>query len=505
MQGHVLFILMKKNILLTLFVVASICTHAHNLKQLLKKNHLPGDVTILSVMNEDCLNCYYGFSFFLKNKKADIQEGKLVFLLEERSRPDLEAFFTYRLGLDSKNCKIILDDNLFQLLNLHGATTLNVINNYSLQEQYTSSTLYKYTDSKSNTLTLQAGASDTINLGAWFGTTKLSVQVLDTSSVVVHQRFTNTLFEFDIQQKKILRELPFSFFTNRYDSLLRIALKDDPENLSYNLAHYKTADFYQSFPLAKIKTIKTVNGFLFVGLSLSHMVPGENGHITYEGIQCLLKLDRSFRLLDFIALPNKLDEVKGRYLSLLDMSFPNADTVALPLSGDGGRKKDSVLVLYSLPQHKVVRFPSMGFEPFMPLKGANGYYNYFHFGVFSMQDSAYGFFTQSPYVYNLASGSKKLLPGPLPDPASIQLDGKDANFWICAMGAFKNRPCMVYVDNNAKTYLLEYDSGYSKMLNKLFLMDGFLDQAVFTNDQLIGIENYQKTADVCVLHKFRLH
>ncbi|HLF52340.1 hypothetical protein, partial [Flavobacterium sp.] len=70
----------KKIIFTSLLFIISILASAKPLSYYLLKYNLPANVNVLSVLEQDCVNCHYGFSSFLKQHKGEFDKENFVFL-----------------------------------------------------------------------------------------------------------------------------------------------------------------------------------------------------------------------------------------------------------------------------------------------------------------------------------------------------------------------------------------------------------------------------------------
>jgi len=346
--------------------------------------------------------------------------------------------------------------------------------------------------------------TDTIDLKGRFGTKKLSVDVMDESKMLVHNNYTNDISLFDIRDKKVMKVLPLSYFTNKYDSLLTLLLSDKPDELAYNLANYKSNDFYKTFPLCKIKNINYFNEWIYIGISVSYMVRGANDHIIYDGLQAFVKMDSGLNLQYVYGLIDSVPNVNGKYISLMGYSFTGEDTVAVSLSCAGDRKQDSVAALYSLKTNEI-KVIEMSYDPFMPLKGPNGYYNYYRFDVWKDSKQAIkANFRRSPYIFDVATKTKTLLPGLGIDAKTIEPEGKDKFFWISKIFPYANSMLVLGNLKQNEAVLLQYDPDFKTLLSKKKIYDGYLSDIFLVNTTLFAFENYSEKGDVAVLHTYKL-
>ena len=118
----------KKYFVLFLFIVfLSNITKGESVSYFIKKHNLPANINVLSIFGEDCVNCYYGFSYFLKEHKADFKKENFVFLFQKTAEKEVDNIFKYRLGFEKTGYKIIVDDAFYALLSKNGVSTLSII------------------------------------------------------------------------------------------------------------------------------------------------------------------------------------------------------------------------------------------------------------------------------------------------------------------------------------------------------------------------------------------
>jgi len=96
--------MLKKIVFLSfcLFIAFPSVAKEKALPYFIKKYNLPDNVNILSVFGNDCINCYYGFSMFLKAHDTDFKKKDFVFLFQESAKGEIDNIFKYQLGLDKR-------------------------------------------------------------------------------------------------------------------------------------------------------------------------------------------------------------------------------------------------------------------------------------------------------------------------------------------------------------------------------------------------------------------
>jgi|SRR6218665_1018280 len=497
----------KKSVILLLFSFITLPSIAKDkpVSYFIRKYHLPDDINILAVFGHDCINCYYGFSFFLKSHETEFKKNDFVFLFQKETSGEIDNIFKYQLELNKNDCHIIIDDLFYEAINKQGVTSLTIIEDKQIREQFISKDIGKFKSFAGSKVSqiISLVETDTIDLKGRFGTKNLSVAVVDSSTIVVHNQYTHDLFTFNTHQKKITRTLPLPFFTNRYDSLLALLLSDKPQELVYNLESYKTNVFYKTFPLCKIKNISCSDDIIYVGLIVTNMEKDTNNHAIYGGLQAIVKLDKNLVLQHVYKLPKGVPGAPGKNPGLTDLSFLNADTAVLSLSAAGDRKKDSIAVLYSLSTNQM-KILELGYEPFMPLKGENGYYNYYHFDIGKDGDIIRGNFKSSPFIYNLSANTKEPLPGLNIDLKDFDMNGKDKYFWISKVFRYNNSMFAICTLKKNEMSLLQYDPSFKTLLSKKKILEGYLTDIFIIKDRLFAFEDFSEKGDVAVLHIYQL-
>jgi hypothetical protein len=472
----------------------------------IKKYKLPANVNILSVYGEDCTNCYYGFSFFLKSHEAYFKKKDFVFLFQKSAEHEIDNIFYYRLKLEKEGCNIIVDDEFYAQLGTKGVTTLSIIENKKLKEQFISKDIYKFESfagMSSEPTMVTIWEKDTIDLKSRFGTKKLSIAVLNESKIIIQNQYSNDVFLLNIHSRIIESKFPISVITEKYDSLLKLLLTNDPENLKYNLENYRTNEFYKTYPLCKIKKINCVENNVYMGLAMTRMVPDQSNHITYEAIQAIVKLDSNLQIKHVYNLLDTVPGGSGKYISLIDWNFLTADTAVFSLSAMGERKKDSICCLYDL-KTQATKILELKYESFMPLKNENGYYNYYHFNVWKDGKILKGNFTKSPYVYNLSNNTKARIPEIGTSTENFDLSGKDKYFWISKVFPYQGNVLMIAAIKQNEMCLFQYDPEFKKLISKKAIIDGYLDDIFVVNNKVFAFENYSEKGDSAILHIYEL-
>lgn len=493
------------SILVSLLIGHSAIAKEKTISSFIKKYNLPSDVNILSVFEEDCVNCYYGFSFFLKDHAKDFKKEDFVFLFQKKAENEIDNIFKYRLELDKTGCRIIADDDFYKKINTKGVTTLSIIKNSKVEQQYISNTIHTFkgfTSTASKSEIYELIEKDTIDFRSRFGTKKVSIDILSMSKIVIQNIYTNDIYLFDINSKTIKKKLSFFEILSKYDSLLKILIPDNLENLNYNLSHYKTNEYYKTFPLCKIKKIDCINNTIYIGLSVSRMVPDKDNHISYESLQALVKIDTNLQIQQVYKLPERITN-SDKNISFSDCIFINSDSVVLSLSVGGDRKKDSICALYSLTT-KQTYILNLNHESFMPLKGSNGYYNYYHFDVWWDKNSIKANFKQSPYIYNLTDNTKKLIPEIGIDQNSIDIVGKDKFFWISKVFSYQNSMLIIGNQKQNEMSLYQYDKAFEKLISKKKIFKGYLSDIFLVQNKVYAFEDYSQNGDVAILHIYEL-
>jgi len=374
--------------LLIFFITSfSLTAKEKNITCFIKKYNLPENLNILSVFGEDCVNCYYGFSHFLKEHAADFKKEDFIFLFQNSAENEIDNIFKFRLGFEKSGYKIIVDDEFYSCLNKNGVTTLSIIEKAKVTERFISKDIYKFKSfARSDTFSSvkEFIKLDTINLMGRFGTKKLAVTLLNESKIIVQNKYTNDVFLYDLNTKQIIKKLPISTFTESYDSLLTLLLLNDPENLDYNLKNYKKKEFYKSFPLCSVQEVYCFGNLVYLCLSVAQMDVDTNNHIVHRSQLAIVKLDSNLQIRTIYKIPERIPD-SDKLLNFFDCIFISEETAVVSLSvfdPSGLRKKDSICALYSMATNEI-KILNLSYESFMPLRGNNGYFNYYHFDVWN--------------------------------------------------------------------------------------------------------------------------
>lgn len=472
----------------------------------IKKYNLSENINILSVFGEDCINCYYGFSYFLKEHKDEFKKENFVFLFQKSAENEIDNIFKFRLGVEKTGCRIIIDDAFYNQVNKNGVTTLNIIEKGKVVEKFISKDIYKFKSfAQAPTPMHNLINLDTIDLMARFGTKKLAVTTLNESKIVIQNKYTNDVFLFDINTKRIVKKLPISTFTEKYDSLLKLLVIDNPENLDYNLKQYKETEFYKSFPLCSIKEVYCFDTLIYLSLAVARMELDTNNHIIHGSEYAMVKLNSNLEIQYIYKIPDSIPNSDKR-ISFFDCVFIASETTVLSISVSQPselRRRDSVCAIYSL-QTNEVQFLDLSYESFMPAKGNNGYSNYYHFDVWNENDIIKGYFNRSPYIYNLSNNTKHLIPDIGVDPKTIDINEKDKFFWISKIFSFQNSMFVIANQKQNETTLLQYDREVKTLISKKKIFEGYFSDAFILNNKVYAFENYSEKGDVAMLHIYEL-
>ncbi|HLF52321.1 hypothetical protein [Flavobacterium sp.] len=489
---------MTRYILLSLSILFASISHAidNPVSYYLVKYKLPINVNVLSVFGEDCLNCYYGFSNFIQNDK-EMNKKELVFIFQKNAESEIDNIFKYRLKLNKNDYTIIVDNDFYSSVNKEGVTALTIIKDKNITEYYTAKTIHQF---KSITPPIHLKEIDTIDLKSRFGTKKLSLNLLNKSKALIQNLYTNEINIFDINKKIVTNTLSLTYFNDRYDSLLTL-LNTDSINLAYNLKNYKTNEFYKTFPIISIKKVTCINNTIYLGLCVYNMVYGENeNHINYEAKQALVKLDSNLTVKHIYKLLDSVPYV-GKYVSLMDIIPLNNDSIIFSLSSVE-RKGDSICGLYSLKNNTIEPL-NWSYEPFMPKLGSHGYPTYYPFRVY-IDKSLKGFLHSSPYIYNLSTNEKKLLPNLGIDPLSFDISSKDKYFWLSKVFKYDDMNMVILSLTKGKQVLLQYDNEMNKLINKTDIFEGYFKDVFNFGNRVYAFENYAEGKDVAILHIYKL-
>lgn len=474
----------------------------------IKKHELSENINILSVFGEDCVNCYYGFSYFLKEHKDEFKKEDFVFLFQKSAENEIDNIFKFRLGVDKIGCRIIIDDAFYDQVNKNGITTLSIIEKGKIAERFTSKDIYKFkhfAQSGAQTINYNLINLDTINLMSRFGTKKLSITLLNESKIVVQNKYTNDVSLFDLNTKRIIKKLPISAFTEKYDSLLKLLVLDNPENLEYNLKQYKEKTFYKSFPLCSVQEVYCFDNLVYLSLSVAQMEVDTNNHIVHGSQLAMVKLDSNLQIQHIYKIPERIPD-SDKLLNFFDCIFIAPETAVVSLSvfdPSGLRKKDSICALYSVATNEI-KILNFGYESFMPLKGNNGYYNYYHFDVLNENNLIKGYFNRSPFIYNISENTKRLIPDIGVDPKTIDINEKDKFFWISKIFPFQNSVFVIANQKQNETTLLQYDREMKTLISKKKIFEGYFSDAFILNNKVYAFENYSEKGDVAMLHIYEL-
>lgn len=495
---------------LFVFFIASVSLLAKekNISYFIKKYNLPENLNILSVFGEDCVNCYYGFSHFLKEHKTDFKKEDFVFLFENSAENEIDNIFKFRLGFDKAGYKIIVDNEFYSRVNKNGITTLSIIEKAKVTERFTSKDIYKFksfarSDSFSSPKALIK--LDTIDLMGRLGTKKLAVTLLNESKILIQNKYTNDVFLYDINTTRIIKKLPISTFTENYDSLLTLLLLNNPENLDYNLKNYKKKELYKSFPLCSIQEVYCFENLIYLCLSVAQMEVDTNNHIVHRSQLAMVKLDSNLQIQHIYKIPERIPD-SDKLLNFFDCTFIAPETAIVSLSvfdPSGSRKKDSICALYSMATNEI-KILNMGYESFMPLRGNNGYFNYYHFDVWNEKNVLKGYFNRSPYVYNLSNNTKALIPDIGVDLKTIDISGKDKFFWINKIFSYQNSTFIIANQKQNEASILQYDADLKTLISKKKIFDGYFSDVFVFQNKIFAFENYSEKGDVATLHFYKI-
>lgn len=494
-------------ILFLLFVPFSVASEKQ-LSYFIKKYGLAENLNILSVFGEDCVNCYYGFSYFLKEHKDDFKKEDFVFLFQKTVENEIDNIFKFRLGLEKNGYRIIIDDLFYEQVNKNGVTTLSIIEKGKVEEQFTSKDIYKFksfaqTRPVSNIYDLIN--VDTIDLMARFGTKKLAVTMLNESKVVIQNKYTSDVSLFDLNTKRIIKKLPISTFTEKYDSLLKLLVLNNPENLEYNLKQYKEKTFYKSFPLCSVQEVYCFDKIVYLCLSVAQMEIDTSNHIVHGSQLAMVKLDSNLQIQHIYKIPERIPN-SDKLFNFFDCVFVAQETAVVSLSVfdlSGARKKDSICALYSMTTNEI-KILDLGYESFMPAKGSNGYLNYYHFDVWSENNLIKGYFNRSPFIYNLSESTKHLIPGTGIDSKTIDINGKDKFFWISKVFSYKNSSFVFLNQKENETTLLQFDKGITTLVSSKKIFDGYLSDIFIHKNKVFAFESHSVKGDVAMLHIYEM-
>lgn len=493
---------------LVLFISSFSTTKGETISYFIKKYNLPENINVLSVFGEDCVNCYYGFSYFLKEHKNDFKKEDFVFLFQKAAEKEIDNIFKYRLGFEKTGYRIIVDDAFYALVNIKEVSTLCIIEKSEVKERFTSKDIYKFksfADTGNVSAINELIELDTIDLMGRVGTKKLAITVLNESKIIIQNKYTNDILLFDINTKHIIKKLPISAFTEKYDSLLKLLVLNDPENLNYNLKHYKEKEFYRSFPLCSIQEAYCFDNFVYICLSVAQMEIDTNGHVVHGSQLAMIKLDSTIEIRHVYKIPENIPGSDKR-LSFFDCIFIAPETAIVSLSlydPVGSRKKDSICAIYSMTTDKI-DILNLGYESFMPLRGNNGYYNYYHFDVCNKNKELIGYFNRSPFIYNLTENTKQLIPNIGIEPNTIDINGKDKFFWISKIFPYQNSTLVVANLKQNETTFLQYDKDMKTLVSKKKFFEGYFSEVSVIQDKVFAFENYSEKGDVGMLHVYSI-
>ena len=486
----------------------SLTAKEKNITYFIKKYNLPENLNILSVFGEDCVNCYYGFSHFLKEHAADFKKEYFIFLFQNSAENEIDNIFKFRLGFEKAGYKIIVDDEFYACVNKNGVTTLSIIEKAKAIKRFTSKDIYKFKSfARSDTFSSvkEFIKLDTIDLMGRFGTKKLAVTLLNESKIVVQNKYTNDVFLYDINTMRIIKKLPISTFTESYDSLLTLLLTNNPENLDYNLKHYKEKEFYKSFPLCSIQEVYCFDNHVYLCLSVAQMEVDTNNHIIHRSQLAMVKLDSNLQIRNVYKIPERIPN-SDKLLNFFDCILIAQETAVVSLSvsdPSGLRKKDSICALYSMATNEI-KILNLSYESFMPLKGNNGYSNYYHFDIWNENDVLKGYFNRSPFVYDLSNNTKSLIPDIGIEIKTIEINGKDKFFWISKIFQYQNSTFVIANQKEKETSILQYDKDIKTFVSKKKIFEGCFSDIYVIQNKIFAFEGYSEKGDVATLHIYKI-
>lgn len=230
-----------------------------------------------------------------------------------------------------------------------------------------------------------------------------------------------------------------------------------------------------------------------------------NNHIVHQSQLAMVKLDTNLNIQHIYKIPERIPD-SDKLLNFSDCIFIAKETAIVSLSvfdPSGSRKKDSICALYSIAKNEI-KILNMGYESFMPLRGNNGYFNYYHFDVWDDNNVLKGYFNRSPYVYNLSKNTKSLIPDIGVDLKTIDINGKDKFFWINKIFSHQNSTFIIANLKQNEASVLQYDADLKTLISKKKIFDGYFSDVFVVQNKIFAFENYSEKGDVATLHVYKI-
>jgi hypothetical protein len=183
---YYLSILMKKiiaSILISIFFTPFCSAETKDLSYYLKKYNLPETVNILAVFENDCLNCYYGFSIFLQTHEKELTKENFVILFSDITDSELDNFFQYRFHTVREKYRTVIDSEFYASLNKNSTSSLVVIDGGKVVNKYDHLKIGKFQKAQTSAPTIHK--KDTLDLRPYFGTNNLKFCMQDSVHAVI--------------------------------------------------------------------------------------------------------------------------------------------------------------------------------------------------------------------------------------------------------------------------------------------------------------------------------
>lgn len=499
---------MKKVILLFL-VLFSYNLSAKPLSFYLKKHDLPSDVNILAFYKNDCVNCYFGFSAFIKQYSEQLNSKNFAFLFENISNEEIDNFFQYKLGLNRQDYKVIADEEFYTKINSGSGSSLIVIEKSEITDRYTAKNISSLKRLAKGPVHIER--IDSIPLHKIYGTKHLGFAMINTREAVVLNKLKNEISIFDISTRSIGKTISIDYFLERYDSLLKLII-EDPATLKFNLEEHSTSAVYKSFPKLRFSVSpRTVDNFIYVGLNISTMEDKES--IMLITIPAIVRFSPDLTVDTILESPARVKGAPHALITSLEYDFVNSDTIAYSISTirkDSAKyvpASDSVCALYSISSGEMKRLP-LSYEPFFPAKGATGNPMYYTRYVWEENKTIYAAFTRYPCVYDLTNNKRMPLAGIKYNTKDVAKGKWENNYFVIQkIIPFQDENLMIGSLEKGSTYFCFHNKDYSKLSKKIKVYDGYFSEVNMIGNTIYALEDYsekKELSDIAVLHIYKI-
>ncbi len=442
---------------------------------------------VFAIYGNDCVNCYLGASSAYQQLR---EKYAITFILGGVGKRIADSFMQEKIGSLNIHDSIILSDSLFNCFCPSLSSSVLVIRENRICTQMP----FKSLDWPALQKIISEGlyTEDTININAFAGTAQTGFSLKGNNEIDIYNNISSVMYTYNYVEKRLIRKYDFKFLKDSTDAFIKACVELNASEKEVNKQQNDAIVAKMGSRVVMMRPYLTPDA-IYVPLAfrvakMMKLEDQKDSTLALMPSQFIVKLDKSFKPIDFYSFPWQLKGALNIFNDVHDGKIENNSFWMVT----GSVLNDSLIAQYSLNHGRGTLENVYNFKtpPYFPFKNK-----------FGMRMGFSGFFAdianQSCYVFNVdpvlhffkADKSVTLVGF---DTARFTTDGDPVN-WISSVSQCDGNIIVTGGKQKGPTYLYIYDSANYNLKQKIKISDeqpniiGYQDKKIYMSQ--LGDEN----------------